>query len=87
MLCSVKVVERFYYLLLYKDMVFGCLRLFLFVVLVCGIVILLFYVVKRIILNGGYIFWLDWSVCLSDCGDGICFRIRDCVNFVFGRFG
>lgn len=68
-------------------MAFGRSRLPLFVVLVCGAAIPSFYVVKRATLNGGYTPWSDWSVCSSDCGDGIRFRTRDCANPVPGRFG
>lgn len=68
-------------------MAFGRSRLPLFIVLVCGAAIPLFYVVKRATLNGGYTPWSDWSVCSSDCGDGIRFRTRDCANPVPGRFG
>lgn len=39
-------------------------------VLICLILVLLFFIFCKVFVDGGYLEWLDWGFCLVSCGEG-----------------
>lgn len=41
------------------------------------------------IVNGGFILWINWIECFEFCGGGVILRICSCINFMLmygGKF-